>query len=244
MTRISIKGYRQFSTLHPQKNYVSTTFLLPHQVTTIFVSSAVTNATRVLPERFHSDFTDRTGNSLALTYLDANHSGNYTSLPLHSIIGYISNKCKMNRNNLEEYLLRSDDILINPSFESYLYYCYKQYIQNYYHFHTSQHIDFTQLSKNDYVKCVIIDGRVYQLISNRFKSDNLLERFDIISGWYKNESNGEDIIATFDVNYENEFVTDSFVKGENYQILSTQKLGFTKDSTQFIHYIQDNTNQY
>ena len=110
-------------------------------------------------------------------------------------------------------------------------------------------IDFAALSENDYIRCIVLDGRVQPIILDRFaESDDLFpdpsQGNEIIRKWYENESNGEDIVAMFDVNHHNEFVEDSYLKGEDHQILSTQNLGFSQVPREVLVSMQINTNAF
>lgn len=219
-----------------------------HDAITIFQSSAVINATRILPERYHGAFVDETGNSLALTYLDSRHIDTNNSLVEHSIIGYVSNQCAMTRDNLNEFALRQNDVLKNNDFIKYFHICYRQWMRANYHHHTKM-IDFETLLENDYIRCIVLDGRIQPIILDRFaESDDLFpdpsQGNEIIKQWYEQESNGEDIVAMFDVDHHNDFVEDSYIRGEHHQILSTQQLGFAQVPREVLVSMQINTNAF
>merc|ERR1719474_62423 len=115
------------------------------------------NATRILPERYHSGFVDDTGNSLALTYLDSRFIDSTNSMEEHSIIGYVSNRSGMARDTLNEFAMRQSDVLKNNVFIGYFHFCYREWMKANYHHHTKM-IDFRNLSENDHVRCIILDG--------------------------------------------------------------------------------------
>ena len=248
MTRCNFLSCRTLSATRPERNYVAVRFLMHHDVSTIFQSSAVMNATRILPERHHSYFADGTGNSLALTYLDSRHIDSNNSLVEHAIIGYVSNRCGMTRDNMNEFMLRQDDVLKNNAFIQYFHFCYREWMKENYHHHTKM-IDFRTLSDNDYIRCIVLDGRIQPLILDRFaESDDLFpdpsQGNEIIQRWYEKESKGEDIVAMFDVDRNNGFVEDSYIKGDAHQILSSQNLGFSQVPREVLVSMQMNTYTY
>ena len=247
---------------HGHKNYKKevtekkeVTYLLPYDDNVSILRNIIPmHVMDELPEDCYFD----DGSCKLLTFIDPADYVQGQELPSHAIIGYMTTECgivtanedAMNWNDYN-YIWKPQDYILNSSFKYYYFYCLKQQLKEYYRIHTRNYVDFSKLDPNDKVECIVLDGRVEKQILDGFPEEHFmnigdaLEKYgvSVLHNYLRDVEDGENIVATFNVNSKNKFIDNTYIRGQYHRVLSAKGYGFTMVPDLLMSYMQQNVDK-
>lgn len=244
------QSIRNFSRKGRDNAKKEVTYLLPYDDNVSILRNILTmHVMDELPQECY--FED--GSCKLLSFIDNYEQGQ--DLPSHAIIGYMTTECGLTTStdmNWEDYVWKPQDYILNSSFKYYYFYCLKQQLKEYYRLHTRNYIDFSKLDPNDKVDCIVLDGRVERpILLDGFKEEyfvnigDALEKYgvEVLHKYLRDKEDGENIVATFNVNSRNKFIDNTYIRGQYHRIVSAKGHGFSMVPDLLLSYMQENVDK-